>query len=75
VEIPYGDQYDVGYNLLAESLYSEVNSEGNQFRLFHNIINHRRSRAAVEISKGKRHKKSILASWELKVERAESTTS
>jgi len=47
VEFPYGDQHDIGYNVLAESLYSEVDLEGKQFRFFRNKVNHIRRRAAV----------------------------
>ena len=34
VKFPDRDQHDIGYNILAESLYSEMDSEGKQFRLF-----------------------------------------
>jgi len=47
LEFPDGDQHDIGYNILAESLYSEMDSEGKQFR-FRNMINHRRTKGAVK---------------------------
>jgi hypothetical protein len=41
VEFPDGEQKDVSYNLIAEHLFSQVDSKGNQYRLFKEIINHR----------------------------------
>ena len=81
VEFPDENQHNIGYNILAESLYSEMDSEGKQFRLICNIINHIRSKGALEkddrwrISKVKRHKKLTLTGWELEVEWADSNAS
>jgi hypothetical protein len=50
VEFPDGDQKDITYNIIAEHLFSQVDSEGNQFRLFKEIVNHRRPKRAVEKS-------------------------
>jgi hypothetical protein len=44
VEFPDGDQKDIMYNMLAEHLYSQVDKDVNQFRLFKEIINHRKKR-------------------------------
>jgi hypothetical protein len=48
VKFPDGDQKDITYYVLAEHLFSQVNSEGNQYRLFKEIINHRKGKLAVE---------------------------
>jgi hypothetical protein len=45
-EFPDGDQRDITYNLLAEHLFSQVDSEGNQYRLFNEIIGHRNNKAS-----------------------------
>ena len=42
VRFPDGEEKDIAYNMLAEHLFSQVDSEGNQYRLFSGIINHRR---------------------------------
>ncbi len=34
VEFPDGDQQEVAYNVIAEHLFSQVDSDGNQYRLF-----------------------------------------
>ena len=36
------------YNTLAEHLYSQVDSEGNQYQIFKEIIGHRRGKGAVD---------------------------
>ena len=48
VEFPDGTQKDIGYNVLTEHLYSQVDEEGNQYRLFRDIIGHRRMKQAIE---------------------------
>jgi hypothetical protein len=50
VELPDGEQRDITYNLLAEHLFSQVDSEGNQYHLFKEIIGHRKNKAAIEKS-------------------------
>jgi Reverse transcriptase (RNA-dependent DNA polymerase) len=83
VEFPNGDQKDIAYNLLAEHLFSQVDSEGNQYRLFKEIINHRKTKLAVDkadqyrIDKrsGKSEKKKTTAGWDLEVEWRDGTTS
>jgi hypothetical protein len=50
VEFPDGDQKDVAYNVLAEHLYSQVDSEGKQYQLFKEIIIHRKNKHTVERS-------------------------
>jgi hypothetical protein len=39
---------DVGFNILAEHLFSQMDKDGNQFRLFSSIIGHRRNGNAID---------------------------
>lgn len=48
VEFPDGEHKDIVYNLLAEQLYSQGFSEGKQYRLFKEMINHRKCKLAIE---------------------------
>jgi hypothetical protein len=65
---------DVGYNILAEHLFSQMDKDGNQFRLFSGIIGHRRNGNAVDkedqmrISGKRKVKKKTLSGWALEVE-------
>jgi hypothetical protein len=82
-EFPDGKQKDVAYNLIAEHLFSQIDSECNQYRLFKEIINHRKGKMAVDkadqfrIDKrtGKQVMKQTTAGWELEVEWKDGSTS
>ena len=52
VQFPDGIEKDIAYNLLAEHLFSRVDSEGNQYRLFKGIIGHRKLDSAVDKADG-----------------------
>jgi hypothetical protein len=39
---------DVGYNILAEHLFSQIDKDGNQYILFSGIIGHRHIGNAVD---------------------------
>jgi hypothetical protein len=39
---------DGGYNILAQHIFSQVDKDCNQFRLFSGIIGHRRNGNAVD---------------------------
>jgi hypothetical protein len=43
VQFPDGDEKDFAYNILAEHLYSQLDSEGNQHQFFNGIINHKKT--------------------------------
>ena len=45
---PNGEEQEVSYNTLAEHLFSQVDCEGNHHQLFHEIFNHRKTKAAVD---------------------------
>jgi hypothetical protein len=83
VEFPDGEQKDIAYNMLADHLYSQVDKDGNQYRLFKEIINHRKKKLAVEKSdqyridkqSGRSEKKKTTAGWDLEVEWKDGLTS
>ena len=81
VSFPDGDEMDIAYNTLTEHLFSQVDEEGNQYRLFKAIVGHRKTKRTVDkadqyrINNGKRTKKQTTADWGLEVEWADGTTS
>jgi hypothetical protein len=62
--------------MLAEHLYSQVDNDGNQYRLFKEIINHRKKNLPVDKSDqyrvdkrtGKKEKKKTTMGWDLEIE-------
>jgi len=63
VEFLDGKCHHIAYNVLAKHLLSGVDSEGNQFQIFKEIVDHRKDHRAVEIvdqyykRNGRRYKK------------------
>jgi hypothetical protein len=82
VEFPDGDQQDLAYNVIAEHLFAQCDSEGTQYQVFRGIINHRRiDNKAVDKAdqyrvetNGKRVKKKTTAGWDLEVEWRDGST-
>ena len=52
VEFPDGHLEDYSTNKIAESLYSQVDEEGNSTAIFHEICDHRKSDKALSTSEG-----------------------
>jgi hypothetical protein len=82
VEFPDGDQQDIRYNIIAEYLFSQVDEEGNQYRLFKEIVGHRKNARAIDKAdqyrpghNGKQSKKKTTAGWDLEVEWVDGLTS
>lgn len=82
VRFPDGEEKDISYNLLAEYLFSQVDSEGNQYRLFREIINHRKTKSALDkadqyriASNGRRYMKHTTAGWDFEIEWKDGSTS
>ena len=82
VRFPDGDEKDITYNLLAEHLFSQVDAEGNQYRLFREIINHRKGKSALDKadqyrigSNGRRTMKKSTSGWDFEVEWKDGSTS
>jgi hypothetical protein len=74
VKFPDGEMKHAGYNILAEHLLSQMDKDGNQFRLCSGIIGHRRNGNDVDkedqmrISGKRKVKKKTLSGWALEVE-------
>jgi len=70
----------IAYNILAEHLLSGVDSEGNQFQIFKEIIDHWKDKHAIEIAdqyykkNGCHYKKKMMTGWELEVEWKDGTS-
>jgi hypothetical protein len=83
VKFPDGEQKDIAYNMLAGHLYSQVDKDGNQYRLFKEIINHRKKELAVEKSdqyridkwSGRSENKKTTTGWDLEVKWKDGSTS
>ena len=63
-------------------MFSQVDSEGNQYRLFSGIINHRRNKSALDksdqyrlLNNGRRIKKKTTSGWDLEIEWKDRSTS
>jgi len=76
-----GERQHIAYNILAEHLLSGVDSEGNQFQIFKEIVDHRKDKRAVEIAdqfykrNGRKYKKKTTTGWEMEVEWRDGSTS
>ena len=76
-----GEEKDVTFNIIAEHLFSQVDSEGNQYRLFKEIINHRKKKNAMDkadqfrIIGNKRVQKKTTTGWDFEVEWKDGSTS
>ena len=74
VEFPDGEQKDIGYNILAEHLHSQMDDEGNVYKLFWGIIGHHKKVGAVDKADqyrqvgNKQVKRKTLAGWDIEVE-------
>ena len=81
VEFPDGEQKDIGYNILAEHLHSQMDNEGNVYKLFWGIIGHRKKAGAVDKADqyrqvgNKQVKKKTLAGWDIEVEWVDGSSS
>ncbi|MGH3053527.1 MAG: hypothetical protein ACRDL7_00940, partial [Gaiellaceae bacterium] len=72
VQFPDGHVEEYAANVIAESLYSQVDDEGNQYLIMDEIIDHRCNDTAVHqddmyvtSSNGNRHKRRTTRGWEL----------
>ncbi|MGH7954509.1 MAG: reverse transcriptase domain-containing protein, partial [Gloeomargaritales cyanobacterium] len=74
VRWPDGEEGDFSYNIIAEHLYSQVDEKGNQFQIFREIIDRRKTNRAVDkadqyrVIGDKRVRKKTTAGWDLEVE-------
>ena len=81
VRFPDGEEKDIAYNVLAEHLYSQVDADGNQYRLFGGLIGHRKRSSAVDkvdgyrMKNGKSIRKRTTTGWDIEVEWRDGSTS
>ena len=75
VEMSDGSTQELTANLIAESMYSQVDSEGHHYQLMAEISDHRKDRTAIPISNGMMRSrngnmvpKKTTRGWELLVE-------
>ena len=81
VEFHDGEWKDIGYNILVEHLHSQMDDEGNIYKLFCGIIGHCKKAGAVDKANqyrqvgNKQVKKKTLAGWDIEVEWVDGTSS
>jgi hypothetical protein len=75
VEFPDGHVEELDANIIAENMYSLVDSEGRHHQVLSEIADHRKSHAAIPIENGfyrtrsgNRHPKKTTRGWDLLVE-------
>ena len=81
VEFLDGSTAEYGANIIAENLFSQVDSEGNQYLLLKEIVSHRKDSSAIPISdgfftskNGNRVPKTTTRGWQLLVEWKDNST-
>lgn len=81
IEFPDGDQEKYAANVIAENLYSQVDSEGRQYAVMNEIVDHRSDATAITkdngfvVSRGgNRTAKKTTRGWELCVEWKDGTS-
>ena len=82
MEFSDGEQQDIAYSILVEHMYTQIDTEGKQYRFFFvAIINHRKNSNAIDkddqyrVVHGKQVKKRTTAGWQFEVEWKDGTTS
>ena len=74
VEFDDGEVLDYAANVIAENLYSQVDSEGRRYLLMDSIIDHKSDKNAVAkddefvVVNGKRHKKKTTEGWSFNIQ-------
>ena len=81
VEFSDGSTAEYSANVIAENLFSQVDSEGRQYMLLNEIVDHRKDGTAISISdgfitskNGNKTPKQTTKGWELLVEWKDGTT-
>ena len=75
MELEDGTTEEFYANVIAENIFSQVDSEGNQYVLMKEISDHRKDETAVpisdgwvEMSNGRKFRKKTTRGWQLLVE-------
>ena len=80
VEFEDGEVLEYAANVIAENLYSQVDSEGRRYLLMDSIIDHKSDKNAVAkddefvVVNGKRHKKKTTEGWSFNIQWKDGTT-
>ena len=81
VDFPHGEKTEVAANIIALNMYSQCDSEGNQYLLLSGIVDHRKDASAVAKSDmwitpgSNRRMKQTTKGWRLCIEWKDGTTS
>ncbi|KAI2497691.1 Reverse transcriptase (RNA-dependent DNA polymerase) [Fragilaria crotonensis] len=81
VEFPHGEKTEVAANIIAQNMYSQCDSEGNQYLLLSGIVDHRKDASAIAksdmwITRGSnRRMRQTTKGWRLCIEWKDGTTS
>jgi hypothetical protein len=77
-----GEEKDIAFNVLSEHLYSQVDKEGRQHRIFKEIFNHRKNKNVLDkadgfrlLPNGQQVPKKSESRWDLEAEWKDGTTS
>ena len=75
VEFPDGHSEELQYNIIAENMMSQVDSEGHHYQILQEISDHKsnhlaikRSNGFIKSQNGNTHKKMTTRGWKLQVE-------
>ena len=80
VEFPDGSEAEYSANVLAENMYAQCDTDGNQFLLMEAVTDHRKTKDALEPGddtfqwNGKKHLKRTTKGWEFCVKWRDGTT-
>jgi hypothetical protein len=81
VEFPDGEVAEYAANVIAENMFAQCDSEGNQFRLMSDIVDHKSDKRAVQfadrfiIVNGKQHHRKTTVGWKLCIQWKDGSTS
>lgn len=81
VEFPDGGEASYAANVIAENIYSQCDTDGNQYLILDELVDHKKDGHAVNISdqyitvKGRRYKRKTTVGWKLCVKWKDGTSS
>ena len=80
VQFPDGSEAAYSANVIAENMYAQCDSEGNQYLLLNSIVDHKRQKSAVHLRdsyvtvRGRKSQRKTTKGWKLCVEWKDGTT-
>jgi hypothetical protein len=81
VEFPDGSHVEYAANVIAENMYAQCDTEGNQYLLMESMTEYRKDDTAIDMAdrfvtvKGRRHMKRTTRGWQLCVKWKDGSTS